>query len=135
MVAPQRNALRVRPCCILLFAAACPFLLPSAHAQSASGPRSSIFSSVPITEESGFADAGDLDPGKNRMLRLMAEQRSELRQKAILDETDHLLALAEQLKAAVDQSNKDRLSLDAIHTAAQIAKLAKAVEKKMRETD
>jgi hypothetical protein len=135
MVAPLRNALRVRPFWIALFAAACPFFASPTHAQSVSDPRSSIISSVPITEESGFFDASISDPGKSHMLRVMAEQRNQLRQRAIADETARLLALAEQLKIAVDQSDNQRLSLAAIHTAAQIEKLAKTVEKKMRETD
>lgn len=69
------------------------------------------------------------------MVRNMTHERDELRQKAIVDDTNQLLDLAQQLKTAVDKTDRDRLSLSVIHTAAQIEKLAKAVEKKMRGGD
>ena len=65
----------------------------------------------------------------------MAEQRNAIRQKQIIDDTQHLLDLARQLKDAVDKSSKDQLSLDVVNEAAEIEKLAKTVKKRMLEGD
>jgi hypothetical protein len=67
------------------------------------------------------------------MLHAMAKERSALRQKEIVDDTNQLLDLAKQLKAAVDKSSKDQLSLNVVATATQIEKLAKSVKEKMRD--
>jgi hypothetical protein len=132
MAAPQSTARRLRPGWVFLFAAALPFLTPSARAQSASNPPASAALSA---TDSGFVDVGAVDEVKNRMFRDMVRQRNQQRQKAIVDDTTQLLTLAQQLKAAVDKSDKDQLSLKVIDTAAEIEKLAKTVEKKMRNPD
>ncbi len=62
----------------------------------------------------------------------MAERRNSERQKTLVADTDKLLALAQQLKADVDKSNKDTLSLDVVKRAEQIEKLARSVKEKMR---
>lgn len=131
-------ALPTGPCLrcgsILLFAAVFPFVGPSSHAQNAPSPHSTADSSL-ATYDSGFVDTTGLDPVRDRMMRNMAHERDAQRQKAIIDDTNQLLDLAQQLKTAVDKTEKDRLSLSVIHTASQIEKLAKAVEKKMRGAD
>lgn len=119
---------------ILLLAAVFPVLDPSGHAQNTASPHTSPDTSL-ATYDSGFVDTTSLDPVKDRMVRNMTHERDELRQKAIVDDTNQLLDLAQQLKTAVDKTDRDRLSLSVIHTAAQIEKLAKAVEKKMRGGD
>jgi selenocysteine lyase/cysteine desulfurase len=67
------------------------------------------------------------------MLKDMSRERNNLRQKQIVDETNHLLDLAKQLKDAVDKSSKDQLSLSVVNTATEIEKLAKVVKEKMRD--
>lgn len=129
MPALQGFAPRMRPGLILLFAAAFPLLACSALAQNSnSGPSVS-------TGGSGFADIGAMDQAHLRMARFMVGERNQQRQKAIVDDTAHLLDLAQQLKAAVDKSDKDQLSLKVIDTAAEIEKLAKTVREKMRNPD
>ena len=54
------------------------------------------------------------------------------RQKHIVDETTKLLQLATELKAAVDKSNKNELSLDVIRKADDIERLAHDVKTRMR---
>ena len=134
MPALQASTVCMRSGWILLFAAASTFLSPSTHAQNATSPHSTVDSSI-ATYDSGFVDTTGLDPVKERMMRNMAVVRGEECQKAIVDDTNQLLDLAQQLKTAVDKTDKDRLSLSVIRTAAQIEKLAKAVEKKMRSGD
>jgi selenocysteine lyase/cysteine desulfurase len=63
----------------------------------------------------------------------MSKERNALRQKEIIDDTEHLLDLAKQLKDAVDKSSKDQLSLAVVNEAAEIEKLAKVVKEKMRD--
>lgn len=59
---------------------------------------------------------------------LVAERRQE-----ISEDTARLLTLAESLKAEVDKTNKDMLSLGVIRKAGEIEKLARSVKDKMRE--
>jgi hypothetical protein len=67
------------------------------------------------------------------MLKDMSKERNAIRQKEIIDDTEHLLDLAKQLKDAVDKSSKDQLSLAVVNEAAEIEKLAKVVKEKMRD--
>ncbi len=55
------------------------------------------------------------------------------RLKQISAETTHLLAMAEALKAEVDKTNKDTLSLNVIREADAIEKLAKTVKARMKQ--
>ncbi|MGA7523695.1 MAG: hypothetical protein WBW84_14675 [Acidobacteriaceae bacterium] len=135
MAALQWTFLRMRFGWILLLAAALPFLAPSARAQNDTASRSRLAHSAVSSDASddvAITTAGGINTQTPRDAR---RQQNELRQKAIVDETTQLLQLAQQLKAAVDKSSKDQVSTTAIHTAAQIQKLAKSVEKKMRDGD
>ncbi len=66
----------------------------------------------------------------------LAERQAKLmndsRQKQLILDTRRLLALANELKTAVDKSNKDTLSLDVIRKAEEIEKLAHSVKEKMK---
>ena len=67
-----------------------------------------------------------------QMERRQALLRNEDRQKRLVQDTDKLLALATELKSAVDKTNKETLSIDVIKKADEIAKLAKSVRDKMK---
>ena len=54
------------------------------------------------------------------------------RQKRLIADTDRLLNLATQLKADVDKTTKDTLSIEVIKKAEEIEKLAKSVKERMR---
>ncbi|HEX4308809.1 MAG TPA: hypothetical protein VHZ25_02210 [Acidobacteriaceae bacterium] len=85
-------------------------------------------------DASGFGtNPGPHDPEQARMLKDMGRERNTMRQKQIVDDTEHLLDLAQQLKDAVDKSSKDQLSLSVVNTANEIEKLAKTVKEKMRD--
>ena len=68
----------------------------------------------------------------HRIEEHMAERRNTDRQRMLVADTDKLLMLAQQLKADVDKSNKDELSIDVVKRAEQIEKLARSVKEKMR---
>lgn len=104
------------------------FACAAAHAQQQAPPP--LIPAPPVLDEA--PPPGD---GETQMLRDMQKERNLLRQKEIIAETNRLLDLAKQLKAAVDKSNKDQLSLDVVDTAGEIEKLAKSVKQKMRDGD
>ena len=66
-----------------------------------------------------------------------AEQKTVLaddRKKQITSDSSQLLTMAIALKAEVDKTSKDTLSLDVIRKADQIEKLARSVKEKIRQT-
>jgi len=71
-------------------------------------------------------------PLEGRLERDQAKLRNADRQKQLEADTQKLLALANELKAEVEKSNKDTLSLDVVRKADEIEKLAKSVRDKMR---
>jgi nitric oxide reductase activation protein len=54
------------------------------------------------------------------------------RKKQIADDTEKLLKLAADLKAEVDKTSKDTLSLNVIRRADEIERLAHSVKEKMK---
>lgn len=62
------------------------------------------------------------------------KQLNKRRQQEIRDDTAKLFQLATELKAAVDKSNENVLSLDVVRKAGEVEKLAKQVKEKMKES-
>jgi hypothetical protein len=61
-----------------------------------------------------------------------AQARNSERQKRLVADTNKLLELATDLKAQVDKTNKDTLSVDVIKKADEIEKLAHSVKERMK---
>ncbi len=74
------------------------------------------------------------DPAQKEMQERMGREANKKRQQDIREETDKLFRLATELKAAVDKTNENLLSLDVIHKAEEVEKLAKKVKEKMKES-
>lgn len=72
------------------------------------------------------------DPDRMKQERQRDQMMVDERRKRLLNDTDKLLALATQLKADVDRSTKNELSIDVIKKAAEIEKLAHDVKERMR---
>ncbi len=72
------------------------------------------------------------DPDRVRQEQQRDKMIVDERRKKILSDTDRLLTLATQLKAEVDKSTKNELSLEVIRKAAEIEKLAHDVKERMR---
>jgi hypothetical protein len=72
-----------------------------------------------------------------QMERDMQDQRLKdanlKRQQDLRADTDRLLQLATELKAAVDKSNENLLSLDVVRKADEVERLAKRVREKMKD--
>lgn len=60
-------------------------------------------------------------------------EANKKRQQDIRDDTEKLFQLATELKAAVDRTNENLLSLDVVRKAEEVEKLAKKVKEKMKE--
>jgi hypothetical protein len=72
---------------------------------------------------------------RERTAKIAIEQeraRNDDRQKRLVADTQKLLALATELKADVDRTNKDMLSVDVVKKADEIEKLAHSVKEKMK---
>ena len=75
------------------------------------------------------ADPDPVDPARAEQ---QAKLRNDDRQKRLVADTDKLLSLATDLKAQVDKSTKNTLSLDVIKKADEIEKLAHSVKERMK---
>ena len=82
----------------------------------------------PIDGGAGGAGEG-LPPS---VMARQAKARNDDRQKQLVADTNKLLQLATELKADVDKTNKDVLSVDVIKKADEIEKLAKSVKDRMK---
>jgi hypothetical protein len=72
------------------------------------------------------------DEASDRVARDMARKANQERAAAVKVDTDKLLKLAVELKASVDKSSENVLSLDVIKKAEEIEKLAHSVRDKMK---
>jgi len=73
----------------------------------------------------------DEDP-RDRITREMAKKANEERHAALKNDTDKLLKLAVELKAYVDKTNQNVLSVEVVKKAEEIEKLAHSVKDKMK---
>jgi hypothetical protein len=74
----------------------------------------------------------DPDPMESHRADQQEKLRNTDRQKRLVADTEKLLALATDLKAQVDKSTKDTLSVDVIKKADEIEKLARSVKERMK---
>jgi hypothetical protein len=84
----------------------------------------------PVTPIPGEPD-GSISPQTEEA---QAKLRNTERQKQLVADTQKLLSLANELKADVDKSSKDTLSLEVVRKADEIEKLAHNVKEKMKCT-
>jgi hypothetical protein len=73
------------------------------------------------------------DPSRKDMQDRMMREANKKRQQDIRDDTDKLFQLATELKAAVDKTNENLLSIDVVRKADEVEKLAKKVKDKMKD--
>ena len=87
---------------------------------------------MPGTPLPGRSNPGEPDPMDPHRAEQQEKLRNNDRQKRLVADTDKLLALATDLKAQVDKSTKDTLSVDVIKKADEIEKLAHSVKERMK---
>lgn len=78
------------------------------------------------------ASADDADDAQRQIAHEMAKKANQSREASLKADTDKLLKLAVELKAYVDKSNENVLSLDVVKKADEIEKLAHSVKDKMK---
>jgi ATP-dependent helicase/DNAse subunit B len=87
-----------------------------------------------LTPPMTMGDRNETDARFRDELRRKQEKELNLqRQQRIKKDTDRLLELATELKQNVDKSNENTLSLDVVHKADEIEKLAREIKQKMRD--
>ena len=98
-----------------------------------------IFSFPVFTQQSpaqqqhdGSPPPFDEDEARSRITRDMEKKAAKERVAALRRDTDKLLKLSVELKAYVDKSDENVLSLDVVKKADEIEKLAKSVKDKMK---
>lgn len=72
------------------------------------------------------------DPVKAHMDVERMKAMNDDRQKRLAADVDRLLALTNELKSSLDKTNKDELSVEVIKKAAEIEKLARDVQSRMK---
>jgi nitric oxide reductase activation protein len=113
---------------LLLVAAFVVALVLPVWAQHSSAPPP-----VEPTDRNGLGQApADGDEATDRLAHDMAKKANTERQVAIKNDTEKLLKLAVELKACVDKSNENVLSMDVVKKAEEIEKLAHSVKDKMK---
>jgi HAMP domain-containing protein len=70
---------------------------------------------------------------EKEMLERQIKEANKKRQEDIRKDTDKLLELATELKAAVDKTNENLLSIDVVRKADEVEHLAHRVKEKMKE--
>lgn len=83
---------------------------------------------LPTTPDDTRMD-GDM---RARMEAQRARFATDERRKKLVEDTARLLALSTELKAEVDKTTKDELSLDVVRKAGEIEKLAHDVKERMK---
>lgn len=74
-------------------------------------------------------EANPIDPAVQEHIE---KGRQNERQKKLIADTDRLLVLANELKADMDKTTKDQLSIQVIRKAEEIEKLAHSVKERMK---
>lgn len=104
--------------CACLFAA--PTLAPAVNQRPV--PQPDVTAPPPVDE----------DEARARLQHDMAKKANEERHAALRTDAEKLLKLSVELKAYVDKSNENVLSVEVIRKAEEIEKLAHSVKAKMK---
>ncbi len=86
----------------------------------------------PIRVDGSVAITASQDESRERLIHDMAKKANLERQAVLRTDTEKLLKLAEDLKADVEKTNENMLSLDVMKKAEEIEKLARSVKDKMK---
>lgn len=97
-------------------------------------PPPSVANLPPASALPTVNDPMQFDRLQNQTKAARLEAANAERKRQIADDAARLLELATELKAAVDKTDKDTLSIQVIRKAESIEKLAKGVKEKMKMT-
>jgi hypothetical protein len=88
--------------------------------------------SVPATGASRHALSDDMDPMHSQLPETYVRLQNSERQRRIVNDTERLVSLTNQLKAEIADSGSDNLTPDMLRQMDEIEKLARSVKNKMR---
>lgn len=89
---------------------------------------------APVAKAVQFERAQTQSQAEKDMMDRQLHEANKKRQQDIRNDTDKLFQLASELKAAVDKTNENLLSLEVVRKADEVEKLAKRVKEKMRDS-
>jgi len=89
---------------------------------------------APAAKAIQFERAQTQSQAEKDMMDRQLHEANKKRQQDIRNDTDKLFQLASELKAAVDKTNENLLSLEVVRKADEVEKLAKRVKEKMRDS-
>ncbi|MGH9510896.1 MAG: hypothetical protein ACRD2U_02040 [Terriglobales bacterium] len=89
-------------------------------------------SAPPLSQQNPSQESPEEKESDERIQKAMQKKQNEERQAQLKRDTDKLLQLSTELKAYVDKTNQNVLSVDVIKKADQIEKLAHSVKEKMK---
>ena len=103
--------------------------VPGLHGQQGTIP-APVPNGFPTSPGRGAgAESGPFNAASQERLE---KSRQTDRQRRMIADTDKLLTLATELKADMDKTTKDTLSIEVIKKAEEIEKLAKSVKERMK---
>ena len=82
----------------------------------------------PLESPGGFGDGGI----RARMAEQRRKSMNDSRHQRLQDDVQKLMSLTNELKADVDNTNEDELSVDGVKKAGEIEKLAHDVQNRMK---
>jgi hypothetical protein len=109
--------------------------LPSGASSSGDGTAPTMVPSTKDRTPPAVPGMAAPDVGRDPLARNEDEMQrlhNNERQKKLVEDTAKLVALANELKAEVDKSDKNTLSLDVVRKADEIERLAKSVKDRMK---
>lgn len=126
------SARLIRSAAFLAVMAAVPLTAGVSSAQQTAAPQ------IPMPDASGISPRSGLDSRANDPATQLANEKRArelniLRQKEMTSDAARLLLLATELKSNLDTGGKSASSLDLVHKAEQIEKLARNVRTRMTE--
>jgi hypothetical protein len=106
---------------------------PSVGLSHAPMQSTNINRGVPLPVSSGEGAVQGQDAMVARQQEKLAETSADKKRAQIVDGTAKLLQLATELKAEMDKTNKNQMSLDVIRKADEIERLAHDLKQQMRD--
>jgi hypothetical protein len=89
---------------------------------------------APVAKALQFERAQTQSQMEKDMMDRQLREANKKRQQDIRNDTEKLFQLASELKAAVDKTNENLLSIEVVRKADEVEKLAKRVKEKMRDS-
>jgi hypothetical protein len=117
---------------LMLGAGLRPSPVAAQQQQPGSMPPLSQPTSAPHVPGMGTADSAP-DPMRGAMREQMLRQANEQRHKKMLDDANKMVQLSNELKADVEKTQKDELSVEVLKKAAEVEKLAHDVQQRMKQ--